>query len=63
MISKSWEDMKKKSLIEEKTQAHSLHRWCFLLPCGTLMFKNYFSRRRLPPELLLERIWSFRNWS
>jgi glycine/serine hydroxymethyltransferase len=26
MISKSWEDMKKKSLIEEKTQAHSLHR-------------------------------------
>ena len=29
---------------------------------GTLMFKNCFSRRRLTPEVLLERNLSWRNW-
>jgi putative protein kinase ArgK-like GTPase of G3E family len=55
MMKKRHPYMEKKSLVVEKTRTRSLHRRRFLLSCRTLMFKNCFSRRRLPLELLLER--------
>jgi hypothetical protein len=48
-------NMEKKSLIYQVEKTTLTLRRRFVLPCGTLMFKNCFRRRRVPLELLLER--------